>query len=229
MSKYLVIGMLFLVCILAVAAGCTGQQAAATTVVTPAVTIASSSTDSLQTTFRSLPQASLNDTEKADIVLLQEEGKLVYDLNTAFSTQHPDVPVFLSIATAGKNYMIADDVILERYNIPNPEKDAAGKFYNQKLQIAYDNGVNAGSMSVMNALLADAALADMHIADLSAAMARTDNPDLQFFYQKELTFTQNNLRALVQWINAYGGVYTPTYLTQSSYNSIISTPAEPVS
>jgi hypothetical protein len=228
MSKSLVFGMLVIVCILVVAAGCTGQQAAPKAVVTPAVTIASHNGDTLQKSFTSLPKAPLNDTEKADIILMQEEGKLVYDLNTVYAQQHPDVPVFLSIAHAGKTYMDADDVILERYNIPNPETNIAGKFNNQKLQTMYDNGVNTGSMSVMNALQADAALADMHIADLTAAIGRTDNTDLQFFYQKELTFTENNLRALVSWITAYGGTYTPVYITQGAYNSIISTPAVPV-
>jgi len=64
----------------------------------------------------------------------------------------------------------------------------------------------------------------MHIADLTAAIGQTDNSDVQFIYRQQLASSRNNLRALNQWITAYSGTYTPTYITQSSYNEIINSP-----
>jgi len=226
MSRSLFIGILFVVVVLIAAAGCTGQQSKA--VVAPSVTIAVPDGDATQKTFTSLPQSPLNESERADVIYLQEEEKLVHDLNAAFAAQHSGVPVFLNIANASKVYMTADNVILQRYNITNPEKDGSGVFGNQKFQQMYNAGVNNGSLSVMNALTASALLEDLHIADLDAAIGRTDNTDVIFIYRQELTASRNNLRVLSQWIAAYGGTYAPTFISQSYYNNLVSTPAEPV-
>jgi hypothetical protein len=227
MSKSVLAGMFIVLCILVIAAGCTGQQGSKA-VVKPTVTIAVPSAGLIQSGFQALPQAPLNDTERADIIQLQEEEKLVHDLNAALATQHPDVPIFQSIANASQVYMTADNVILQRYGIPNPEMDAAGKFTNQKFQQMYDQGVNTGSLSAMDALLVDATLEDMHIADLGAAIGRTDNTDVQFIYQQELAASRNNLRAISQWITAYGGVFKPTYISVDYYNSMMNTPVQQV-
>jgi hypothetical protein len=61
-----------------------------------------------------------------------------------------------------------------------------------------------------------------------AAVDRTDNNDLKFIYQQQLAFSRNNVRALAQWITAFGGTYTPTYITPDYYNALINSPAEPV-
>jgi hypothetical protein len=92
----------------------------------------------------------------------------------------------------------------------------------------YDAAINQASLSVQDALQVAALSEDMHIADLSAAITRTDNPDLTYIYQQELAFSRNNLRALVQQLTALGGTYKPTYLSQQTYDSIIGSPMEPV-
>ncbi|WP_321508382.1 DUF2202 domain-containing protein [uncultured Methanoregula sp.] len=229
MSRPLFIGILFVVCILVAAAGCTSQPAA-NTVVTPTVTAVptTSAPATIETTFLSLPQASLNETERADIIQLQEDQKFITDLNAVLATQHPDIPVFQNIANGSKFYQTADNVILQRYGIPNPEKNVPGVFASQKLKLAYNNGVNTGSMSAKDALLVSATAEDIHIADLEAALTRTDNTDLQFIYKQELGFSRNNLRTLSQWIKSYGGLFTPTYITVDYYNALTNSPTEQV-
>ncbi|MCK9630945.1 MAG: DUF2202 domain-containing protein [Methanoregula sp.] len=221
------IALLFVVCMLAVAAGCTSQQGSKT-VVTPAVTIAVPDNDASQKAFLSMPQAPLNETETTDILYLQEAEKFDHDLNTALYGMHSDIPVFLHIANASGVYMAIDNVILQRYGIPSPENEAAGVFTNQKLQQMYTADINSGYASATTALTSSATFEDMHIADLQGAMGRTDNSDLQFIYRQQLASARNNLRLLNQWITAYGGTYTPTYITQASYNEIISTPMEQI-
>ncbi|MFA4876900.1 MAG: DUF2202 domain-containing protein [Methanoregula sp.] len=233
MSRSLFIGILFVVCILVAAAGCTSQPASktpvvTTTVVTPAVTVAVIAGGTTEATFNSLPQAPLNETEKADIIQLQEDQKCITDINAVLATQHPDVPVFQNLANASKIYQTADNIILTRYGIPNPESTIPGKFTSQKLQLAYNNAVNTGSMSVRDALYVDATAEEMHIADLNAALGRTDNTDLQFIYRQELAFSRNNLRSINQWITAYGSAYTPTYITVDYYNALTNSPVEQI-
>jgi hypothetical protein len=226
MSRRYAFLVLLAVCMLALAAGCTSQPAAKPAVTAPTVTLAVPNSSIVQNTFGSFPQAPLNETEKSDILLLQEEEKFLTDLNAVLYAQHNDVPLFQSISNVSGIYQSVDNVILQRYGIPNPEKDLPGVFANQKVQLAYNNAVNTGSMSVKDALMVDATAEDMHIADLEAAISRTDNRDNIFIYRQELISSRNNLRALSQWITAYGGVYTPTYLSPAYYNSLISSPAE---
>ena len=240
MSRSLFIGVLFVVCILVAVTGCTSQPAAkpaatpvgtpvtGPVVVTPVATNAVYDPAAAQKTFLSLPQMPLNASETADILELQEAEKFICDLNAILATQHKDVPVFMSISNGSKVFMAADNVILQRYGIANPENALPGVFTNVKIQRAYNAGVNAGSMGVKDALLASATAEDMHIADLEAAIGRTDNLDLQFMYRQELAFARNNLRSLSQWITSYGGVFTPTYISVDYYNSLTNSPVEQI-
>jgi len=230
MQKLVYFGVMIAVCVLLAAAGCVSQTnpQPVQTVVTPSVTIVIPEGNTTQTTFLSIPQAPLSDAEKQDITFLQESEKLEHDLYAKFAQQYTSVPVFGSLARAAGVYMTADNVILQRYNITNPELAVPGKFTNTKLQNLYDTYANAGSTSVLGALTAAATSEDMHIADLNAAISRTDNDDLKFIYRQELAFSRNNLRALSQWITAFAGTYTPTYLTKDYYNALISSPMEPV-
>lgn len=224
MSRSSFIGIILLVCIFVALAGCTGQQTPATSatpVATPAAAMSSS-----DTTFNTLPKAELNATETADILLQQEEAKFEYDLNTALYGMHTDLPVLLNISTSAKVSMKVDDIILSRYNIPDPESTKPGVFTNQGLQQMYNSDVNSGLSSAADALKSSAKFEDMHIADLSAAMGRTDNKDLTFIYQQQLAISQNNLRALSQNMAGFGVVYVPQYITPESYALIIASPME---
>jgi len=222
MSKSFVIGILLLVCIFAAAAGCTSQPSA-NTVVTPAATSAAS-----DATFNALPKADLNATETADIQLLQEEAKFAYDLNSALYGMHTDLPILLNISNAAKVSMKADDVILVRYNIPDPESQKAGVFTNPSLQQMYNNDLNTGLSSASDALKMSAQFTDMNIADLTAAIGRTDNQDLVYIYKQQLALARNDLRSLSQSLAGYGVVYVPQYITPASYAAIIGSPMETI-
>jgi len=227
MARALFIGIMFIACMLAVAAGCTGQPAGRV-IVTPAATIPVPDGNATDKTFIALAQAPLNDTERADILKLQEDQKYITDMNAVLATQHPEVPVFQNIANASRIYQAADNVILQRYGIASPEKNASDVYSSQKLQSAVENDINTGSNSVRDALIVSARAEDMHIADLEAAIGRTDNPDLQFMDRQELVSSRNNLRAISQWMTTYKEVYTPTYITLDYYKNLTGSPAEPV-
>jgi hypothetical protein len=230
MPKLLISGLLFVLCIMLAAAGCVSQPAKQTTqaLVTPSVTIPISDVNATQLTFLAIQQAPLNDTERQDILYLQESEKLEYDLYTKFAQQYTSIPVFANLAQAAGVYMKGDDVILQRYGITDPEQAALGKFTNQKLQNLYTTWANDGSASAISALRTSAKSEDMHIADLMAAIGRTDNNDLNFIYRQQLAFSRNNLRTLVQWITTFGGSYAPTYIAQDYYNALVNSTVEQV-
>ncbi|WP_300219197.1 DUF2202 domain-containing protein [Methanoregula sp.] len=217
-------GILLLVCILVAAAGCTGQQGPAP--VTPAAPVATPSPSATDMAFNALPKGELNATETADILLLQEEAKFAYDLNAALYGMHTTLPLLQDISNAAKVSMKVDDVILFRYDIPNPEKQKAGIFTNPLLQQMYNNDLNTGLSSAADALRVSAQFTEMNIADLSAAIGRTDNQDLTYIYNHQMAVASNNLRQLSQAMSGYGVVYTPNYITAESYARIIASPME---
>ncbi|MDD4137329.1 MAG: DUF2202 domain-containing protein [Methanoregula sp.] len=221
-----ILGLLFVVCIAMAAAGCTSAQSTTQRIVTPTVTLAVPGGDASQKAFLAIPPASLNVSETEDILYLQEAEKLTHDLNAALYGMHNDLPVFRHIANASQVFMVADNVILQRYQIASPENATAGMFTNPVFQQIYNADINTGLSSSTDALKYSMKNEDMHIADLTAAIGRTDNSDLQFIYKQQLASSRNNIRALNQWITAYSGTYVPTYITQSSYNEIISSPME---
>lgn len=218
-----VIAILILICILA-AAGCTDTSPSTTA--TPATTIPPADDSATARTFQMIPQAPLNASETQDIYYLQESEKLSHDLNVKLYGLHSDVPVFLQIANVSAIFVTADNVILERYGLKNPEAATSGVFSNAALQNMYTSGVNNGLSSVVDALKSSANAEDMHIADLSAAIARTDNADLIFMYRQELAASRNSIRTLSQAISGYGQTYVPKYITPASYAAIISSPME---
>jgi hypothetical protein len=223
MSRSVLAGVLALVVALVVLAGCTGQQGGPA-IVTPSVTIAEPGIS--ESEILSIPEASLNDTERADITYLLEEEKLEHDLNNALANQHSYMRVFRSIADATQVYRAADTVILTRYGIASPERAGEGVFTNPKLQGMYSTGTSTGMVSAQDALNVSTGFEEMHVADLSTAIGRTDNDDLKFVYHQELAYSRNALRALSRWFAAYGWNYTPVYLSQDSWNGIVGTPPE---
>jgi hypothetical protein len=227
MSRFSFIGILLLVCILAATAGCTGQQSTAATA-TPAAPVATPAASASDSAFNAMPKADLNATETADIVLLQEEAKFAYDLNQAFYGMHSDLPILLNLSASARKSMLADDVILVRYNIPDPESQKAGVFTDSSLQQMYNNDLNAGLSSVADALKTDSQFTEMNIADLSAAIGRTDNQDLIYIYNQQLALARNNLRELSQSMAGFGVAYTPRYITPESYAQIIGSPMEQI-
>jgi len=216
---------LILVCVFTIAAGCTGPQTTPV-IITPDVTVAPADTTDIVKTFLAIPQAPLNVSETEDALFLQESEKLSHDLNVKLYAMHNDQPVFLQIANSSQFYVVADNVILTRYGLANPENPEPGVFSNSALQNMYNNGVNSGLSSSADALKSSAAAEDMHIADLSNAMGRTDNNDLLFMYRQELASSRNNLRTLSERITAFGQMYTPKYITPASYAEIVSAPME---
>jgi len=226
-SRSSFIGILLLACIFAAAAGCTGQQGTTPAVTSP-VPVATPAPSASDAAFNALPKAELNATETADILLLQEEAKFAYDLNSALYGMHTTLPLLLNISNAAKTSMKVDDVILVRYNIPDPESQKAGVFTNQGLQQMYTNDLNTGLSSASDALKMSAQFTDMNIADLSAAIGRTDNQDLIYIYNQQLALARNDMRSLSQSLAGFGVVYTPQYITPASYAQIIASPMETI-
>lgn len=239
-------------------AGCTGQQnAAKSPPATPATTPGSGTaqlappdissvppgTSSLPVTysaaelpdinriqlgFQNIPNGTLNPVEVTDIDYLEEMQKLDSDYYAVIAAQYPRAPILSNLVISSSTLANADDVIYVRYSITDPESDIQGIFRDPKLQQIYNQDLATAAGGLGDAYTAAAQNEDLHIANLVAAMSRTDNQDLMLMYSQQLAAARNNLRQVTQQLRTMGVPYSSTYLSADSFNAIIYSDMESV-
>ncbi len=97
-----------------------------------------------------------------------------------------------------------------------------GEFENQALQDFYNQFVIDGSVNQANALQIGATIEDLDIVDLQDYTNATTNTSLITVFNSLQCGSRNHLRSFVLGIENGGNTYTPQFLTQEDYNSIIS-------
>ncbi len=90
------------------------------------------------------------------------------------------------------------------------------------MQKLYNDLVNEGSKSIESALTVGATIEDLDIKDLDDALAHTNKADIQAAYHNLKSGSENHMRAFVRNLDRSGVSYTPQYITQDAYNSILS-------
>jgi len=185
-------------------------------------------TAEMEAEFAAIPASSLSGAETQDVLQLQEEEKMEYDLFTTMANENPSVTVIQMLGQSANDEMNADNIILQRYNISYTPL-GPGQFMNPNLQYTYNQLIGGVSVLPTDILSTAAQSEELHIADLSAALTRTDNADLKYIYNHQLALDRNDLREITAELRARGGTYSPQYLTMDSYNAIIGSPVENVS
>jgi hypothetical protein len=178
--------------------------------------------------FQNIPNGTLNQIEVTDIDYLKEMQKLDSDYYAVIAAQYPRAPILSNLAISSSTLANADYVIYVRYSITDPESDIQGIFSDPKLQQIYNQDLATAAGGLGDAYTAAAQDEDLHIANLVAAMSRTNNQDLIFMYSQQLAEARNNLRQVTQQLRTMGIQYTPVYLPSDSYNAIIYSDMESV-
>lgn len=134
-------------------------------------------------TTTSTGRGTLEEAEKATLTYIREEEKLARDVYITLSAVWP-VRVFAQIADSEQAHMDAVLKMLTKYGLPDPAEGLeVGQFSDTSgLQKIYDGLVEAGAMSKTKALEAGVFIEETDIEDLTAAIAETDNPDLDQMY-----------------------------------------------
>lgn len=173
----------------------------------------------------SLPQASpaLSDDEIAGLLFMREEEKLAHDVYVTLAEQW-DLPIFTNISRSEQQHTSAVLVLIEQYGLTDPAAgNPVGVFVDQTLQALYDDLVEQGSNSLVDALLVGTIIEETDILDLQARIAQTDHADIARLYTNLLRGSSNHLRAYVKtWERMSGEEFVPQYLDQDSYDAIIS-------
>lgn len=184
-------------------------------------------TGSLAASLNTIAPSSLSAGEEESLAFMREEEKLARDVYTslynAYGTQ-----IFSNIAASERTHTEAVLLLIERYDLVDPmQTDVAGVFENNELQLIYDNLLASGSISLLEALYVGATVEELDIYDLQNQLDTiVDNDDIIFVYQNLLKGSRNHLRSFDKQIKNNGGVYTPSYISQDLYDSIINSPIE---
>ena len=135
--------------------------------------------------------------------------------------------VFSNIAGSEATHMEALKTLLDRYGLADPvEGKANGEFANEELQALYDQLVEQGSQSLVEALKVGAAIEEIDILDLDKYVAQTDKDDIERVYDNLTRGSRNHLRAFVSSLERQGVHYERAYLSPDAFDEILNAETE---
>lgn len=158
------------------------------------------------------------------LLWMREEEKLARDVYRRLSELW-DLPIFANIADSEQAHTDAIADLLVLYDIPDPmADDAPGVFVETTLQALYDDLVEQGSKSLVDALIVGATIEDMDIVDLQLRRSGVAAVDVVYAHLEK--GSRNHLRAFIRTLERQGGEYAPSFLGVDAYEAIIDSPVE---
>lgn len=169
----------------------------------------------------SLPSEPLSIAEVNSLMQMREEEKLARDVyKTLFAKWGSNV--FNRISSSEQNHMDAVLMLIKKYQLTDPVKsDDIGVFTSVVMQRLYDQLVEKGSKSLSEAFVVGATIEDLDLFDLQNLTGLVDNQDIILVYSNLSRGSRNHLRAFNRNIVSMGVVYTPQYISQTTFNEII--------
>ena len=164
----------------------------------------------------------LDEQEIANLLWMREEEKVARDVYLALADQW-GLRIFSNISKAEQQHMDAMLGLINAYGLEDPVGDnPRGVFSNSELQALYDALVAQGSQSQVEALKVGTTVEEVDIIDLQKAIAHSSHEDVTQAYESLQCGSGNHLRAFVRNLEQMTGeTYTPQYLDQATYDSII--------
>jgi len=171
-------------------------------------------------------RAELDEAEQATLLFMREEERLARDVYVEMGVAWQALP-FDNIAQSEQTHMDSLKKAMDRYALPDPsDPTQPGVYTDPALQKLYDDLIARGEVSYLEALRVGALIEEVDIADLEAAIAETDNTDLQKVYSNLMRGSRNHLRAFVAEIERQGVTYEAQELDQERVDAIVDTPME---
>ena len=163
--------------------------------------------------------------EAEDLVYMREEEKLAHDIYITFYKQW-GLQIFANIAESETTHTETVKALLDKYGLTDVALDHIGVFTNTNLQALYDQLVERGMASSMEALHVGALIEEVDMVDLEHAIDRATHDDIITVYENLLKGSRNHLRSYVDVIEKSGVVYEAQYLDQDEVDAIVNSPME---
>ena len=180
---------------------------------------------SCQTRGDEVEDLTLTEEEKNDLLVLREEEKLARDVYL-FAGDLYDLPIFANIASSEQNHMDQVLVLLQKYELEDPVIDQRGVFRNADIQQLYNQLTTLASQSEVEALKVGATIEDLDIHDISTFESHTRKTDILEVYARLKCGSRNHLRSYYARLQDYGITYSPQYISQEEFESIVNSPHE---
>ncbi|MGB7552008.1 MAG: DUF2202 domain-containing protein [Chromatiaceae bacterium] len=163
--------------------------------------------------------------EAATLTFMREEEKMARDVYLNMAARWA-LPPFANIANSEQQHMDAIKAKLDKYGLPDPAKPEIGAFKNAEIQALYDELMDRGETSYLEALWVGGLIEEVDIEDIDNAIAATSHADLAQVYGNLLRGSRNHLRAFASAIERQGEVYKAQHLDQETVDAIIDSPME---
>ncbi|MBF0212545.1 MAG: DUF2202 domain-containing protein [Magnetococcales bacterium] len=168
----------------------------------------------------------LTPNEARSILFMREEEKLARDI---YQEMHRlwGMSMFVSISRAEQRHMDAVGQLIQRYGLSDPatQKDP-GSFVDAHLEQMYQQLLQQGQRSLIDALRVGALVEETDILDLENAIKETDKPDIIQVYSLIQRGSFNHLRAFAHSMELQGIQYLPVKLSAQSFDTILHSPMD---
>ncbi len=164
--------------------------------------------------------AQLSTNEKDGLIYMYEEEKLAHDVYKTLSEKYK-VPVFKNITKSEAYHMNMVLELIQKYELKDPSGKAHGEFENKELQKLYNNLIEKGSKSLVDALIVGATIEDVDIFDLEKINSKVKNEDVKKLYELLICGSENHMRAFTGHLKFRDKVYSQQYLSKTRYEEII--------
>ena len=176
--------------------------------------------------IENIPASQLSEEEIAGLIQMREEEKLARDVYHTLGEKW-GLTILSNIAESEQTHTDSVKALIDRYNLTDPvTNDSIGVFTSAVIGNLYNELVTQGEASSLDALIVGATIEDLDIYDLGELLAETDNSDITTVYNNLQKGSRNHLRAFVDQIENNGDTYSPQYISQEQFDSIISAAQE---
>ncbi len=184
------------------------------------------SVQDLKSYVDSLPAAALTPEEKEGLLYMVEEEKLAHDVYTKLYEKW-GLRIFSNIAKSESTHVEAVRTLLKKYNLTDPTaNERIGEFKNSHLQDLYNQLIEMGMKSEIDALKVGALIEETDIEDIQKYVDQTNKVDIITVYENLMMGSRNHLRSFVSQLEKKGVTYEPQVLSKEIYESIINSPME---
>ena len=159
------------------------------------------------------------------LIYMREEEKLARDVYDYLFVKWNSI-IFDNISNSEQIHMDRVLDLINLFGMEDPASNEAGVFINEDLQNLYNNLIEIGNSSLINALIVGATIEEVDIVDLHDYYNATDNEDIKCVYGNLTKGSRNHLRAYYHKLEWMGVTYTPQFLTEEEFYSIVNTPHE---
>jgi hypothetical protein len=176
----------------------------------------------LEEALASLPSYDLSQEEIDGLLFMREEEKLAHDVYLKLY-EIWGLPIFENISQSEQTHTEAVLAIISKYGLDDPAANSdIGKFTNTALQDLYNQLIEQGSQSLVDALKVGGAIEEIDILDLEKHLSETSNQTIVKVYQNLLDGSRNHLRSFVSTLeNQTQEEYSPQYLSLDVFEEIM--------